>query len=72
MSHSTHKHDRVNPLVNPVSPGDHVLAQSGTRFVVRQNMRGEFWLDYAAGGHLTQPVGGQVGICRQIADLAFL
>ena len=66
---SVHRHDRVNPLVNPVRAGDHVIAESGQRFIVRQNLRGDFWLDYAAGGHLTQPVSGQVGICMQIAEL---
>lgn len=69
---NTHRHDSVNPLINPVAAGDYILAESGTHFIVRQNMVGDYWLDYAAGGHLTHPVSGQVEICRQIANLVNL
>lgn len=64
-------HSKVNPLVNPVSPGDMVIAESGERYIVRDNMRGEYWLQHAKSGfNLTHLVSGQIEICRQIADLA--
>lgn len=63
-------HSRVNPLVNPVAPGDHVIAESGEKYIVRDNMRGEYWLQHVSGFNLTHPVAGQIAICRQIADLA--
>lgn len=63
-------HSKVNPLVNPVSPGDYIIAESGERYIVRDNMRGEYWLQHASGADLTWPVSGQIAICRQIADLA--
>ena len=67
---TTHHHARVNPLVNPVAPEDIVIAESGERYTVKQNMRGEYWLQHSASKHnLTHPVSGQVGICRQIFDL---
>jgi hypothetical protein len=65
----THRHDSVNPLVNPVQADDRVISESGERYIVRQNMRGDYWLQHASGANLTQPVSGQVAICRQIADL---
>jgi hypothetical protein len=65
------KHDRVNPLTNPVSPGDIVIAKSGERYIIRDNMKCEYWLEHAASGFkLTYPVSGQIALCRQIADLA--
>lgn len=67
---ATHHHSKVNPLVNPVKPGDHVIAESGERYIVRDNMRGEYWLQHVSGFNLTRPVSGQVAICAQIADLA--
>ena len=67
---ATHHHSKVNPLVNPVMPGDYVIAESGERYIVRDNMRGEYWLQHVSGFHLTHPVSGQVALCAQIADLA--
>lgn len=66
-----HHHSKVNPLINPVAPGDIVIAESGERYQVMDNMRGEYWLRHIKDNfHLTRPVAGQIGICRQIADLA--
>ena len=66
-----HHHSNVNPLVNPVAPGDYVIAESGERYIVRDNMRGEYWLEHISSGFkLTYPVSGQIGICTQIAELA--
>lgn len=68
---NTIHHSRVNPLVNPVAPGDLVIAESGERYIVRDNMRGEYWLEHAASGFkLTHPVSGQIAICTKIAELA--
>lgn len=67
---NTHHHSKVNPLVNPVTCGDCVIAESGERYFVRQNMAGHYWLQHASGHNLTHPVSGQIDICRQIADLA--
>lgn len=68
---NVHHHSKVNPLVNPVTPGDHIIAESGERYIVRDNMCGEYWLQHIqSGAHLTHPVSGQVAICAQIADLA--
>ena len=66
----THRFDRVNPLVNPALPGDYIIASSGERYIVRDNMRGEYWLQHASGFNLTQPVSGQIALCSQIQQLA--
>lgn len=64
-------HSKVNPLVNPVAPGDLVIAESGERYIVRDTMMGHYWLQHAASGfNLTHPVSGQIALCRQIAQLA--
>ena len=66
-----HHHSKVNALVNPVSCGDMVIAESGERYLVKQTMCGDYWLQHAKTGiNLTNPVSGQIGIVRQIADLA--
>ncbi len=68
---TTHHHSAVNALTNPVTMDDIVIAESGERYVVCQNMAGEYWLRHAASGvDLTRPVAGQIGIVRQIAELA--
>ena len=64
-----HRYDAVNPLVNPVSMDDVIISESGTRFVVKQNMVGEFWLQHETGHDITRPVSGQIGICSQIDQL---
>ena len=46
-----------------------VIAESGERYKVMQNMVGHYWLQHTSGHNLTHPVDGQIGICRQIADL---
>ena len=68
----TVKYNRVNPLVNPVGRGDLIIAESGERYIVQQNMRGEFWLNHTDGTPITHEVPDQIGICRQIDDLANL
>ena len=68
---STHQYNAVNPLINPVFADDLIIAASGERYIVRQTMTGHFWLQHALSGfNLTHPVDGQIGICRQIDDLA--
>jgi hypothetical protein len=67
----THRHDAVNPLVNPVTAGDNIISESGEKYIVMQNMSGEYWLRHIKDNFdLTRPVDGQIGICRQIHDLA--
>ncbi len=66
----TLRFDQVNPLVRPALPGDCIIAASGERYFVRDNMRGEYWLQHASGFNLTHPVSGQVELCRQINQLA--
>lgn len=68
---SIHHHSRVNALINPVSSGDLVIAESGEKYQVLQTMSGDYWLRHvASGADLTRPApGGQIGIVRQIADL---
>lgn len=67
---NTHHHSKVNALINPVFSDDIVIAESGEKFQVKQNMRGEFWLKHMASGFdLTRPVSGQIAIVSQIADL---
>lgn len=65
----TVKYNRVNPLVNPVSMDDVVISESGERYIVRQNMRGEYWLSHTSGSDITRPVSGQIAICNQIDQL---
>jgi len=68
---NVHHHSKVNALVNPVASGDHVIAESGERYIVMQTMAGQYWLRHIRDNFdLTHPVDGQVGICRQIHDLA--
>lgn len=68
---SIHHHSKVNALCNPVTAGDLVIAESGEKYEVKQNMRGEYWLRHVLSGHdLTHPVSGQIGIVRQIDQLA--
>jgi hypothetical protein len=68
---NTHHHSKVNPLVNPVIAGDHVIAESGEKYIVMQTMSGHYWLRHIRDQFdLTHPVDGQVAICRQIYDLA--
>lgn len=67
---STHKFDAVSPRDNPVVEGDHIIAGSGEQFVVKQNMRGDYWLQHIASEYdLTYPMPGQRCICRQILTL---
>lgn len=64
-------HAKVCALTNPVTSGDIVIAESGERYLVKQTMCGDYWLQHAKSGHnLTNPVSGQIAIVRQIADLA--
>lgn len=71
MIMSTHKYSAVNPLLNPVCMDDIIIAASGERYQVKQNMRGEFWLRHIRDGFdLTHAESGQVAICRQIDQLA--
>ncbi len=66
-----HHHSKVNPLVNPVQEGDVIISESGERYQVKQNMVGAYWLVHIKSAHqLTQPVSGQVEICRAISELA--
>lgn len=68
---SIYHHSKVNALTNPVTSGDMVIAESGERYIVKQTMCGEYWLQHAKSGHnLTQPVMGQIGIVRQIDSLS--
>lgn len=67
---NAHHHSAVNALTNPVFDGDRIAAESGELYFVRQNMRGEFWLQHSSGHNLTHPVSGQIAIVRQIHDLA--
>ena len=68
---STHHHSTVNPLVNPVTSGDHIISESGERYMVMQTINGHYWLRHLKDGFdLTRPIDGQIGICRQIHDLA--
>lgn len=68
---SIHHHSAVNPLVNPVTDGDIVIAESGEKYQVKQTIGGEYWLRHVLNNFdLTHPVSGQIGICRQIYDLA--
>lgn len=67
-----HRFDAINPLTNPALPGDHIIASSGERYIVRDNMRGEYWLQHSSGFHLTHPVSGQIELCRQIDQLAHI
>lgn len=65
-----HKHSSVNPLVNPVSSGDIIIAESGERYIIRQNMAGYYWIAHArSNAPITAPVDGQVAICGAISDL---
>lgn len=67
---ATIHHSKVNALVNPVTCGDIVIAESGERYMVQQNMRGEYWLKHIKSGfNLTQPAMGQIAICSRIAEL---
>lgn len=68
---STFRHDQPNALINPVSDGDIIIAESGEKYIVRSTMCGEFWLQHILSGHnLTHPVSGQIGIIAQIDQLA--
>ena len=65
-----HHHSKVNPLINPVAANDIVIAESGERYKVMQNISGEYWLRHIRDNFdLTYPVFGQIEICRQITDL---
>jgi hypothetical protein len=65
-----HHHSKVNALINPVTSNDVVLAESGEKYLVCQNIAGHYWLKHLASGNdLTHPISGQIGIVRQIADL---
>ena len=71
---STHKHTSVNPLTNPVRMGDVIIAASGEKWTVMQNMRGDFRLELQTSRSerykSTNYVPGQIGICAQIDALA--
>lgn len=69
---TVHHHSKVNPLVNPVSAGDIVCAESGESYEVKQTMNGEYFLRHVQSSFdLCGPLpGGQVAICRKIAELA--
>lgn len=67
----TVRHSKVNPLVNPVECDDVIIAESGEKCIVGQNMRGEYWLKHILGGsNLTCQIACQSGICYQISQLA--
>ncbi len=70
MNMGIHKYSAVNPLVNPVTCDDIVIAESGERYTVKQNICGEYWLQHISGNDLTHPVSGQIAICSQIDQLA--
>ena len=65
-----HKHSAVNALCNPVTCGDMIIAESGEKYIVKQAMNGDYWLQHTSGFNLTHPVSGQIGIIRQIDELA--
>lgn len=68
---SIHHHSKVNALTNPVTSGDIIIAESGERYIVMQNLYGEYWLKHIKDNfHLTHPVSGQIGIISQIVELA--
>ena len=69
---ATHKHSSVNPLINPVTDGDIIIAESGERYIVRQTMSGDYWLRHVDGHDITHPVSGQINICAVIDGLANL
>lgn len=70
---STHKYSSVNPLVNPVITNDIIVAESGEKYIVKQTINGEYWLQHILSGYnLTHPVSGQIGICSQIYELEFI
>ena len=68
---SVHHHSKVNALVNPLMGGDHVIAESGEKYIVMESMSG-YWLHHILSGHdLTRPCGhNQIAICAAAADLA--
>jgi hypothetical protein len=67
---NTHHHSVVNALTNPVTMDDIILSETGERYIVKQSLKGDYWLQHAASGiDLTYPVSGQINIVSQIADL---
>lgn len=66
---NTHHHTKVNALTNPVSMGDCIIAESGSKYFVCQSMKGDYWLKDESGKNVTEPVSGQIGIVRQIDGL---
>ena len=68
---SIHHHSKVNALTNPVTSGDIIIAESGERYIVKQTICGDYWLRHIKDNFdLTHPVSGQIGIIRQIVELA--
>ena len=69
---TTHHHSKVNALINPVFHGDIVIAESGRKFVIDQNMHGQFALiDLETNKPLFNYVISQIGIVRQIDKLGY-
>ena len=68
---NVHHHSKVNALINPVTSGDIVIAESGEKYHVMQTMCGDYWLRHIKSGiDLTRPVSGQIEIVGQINQLA--
>jgi len=67
---NTHRHDAVNPLVNPVRDQDTIIAESGDIFRVFQKMDGFHLIRERDGLPMMQPEHSQIAVCSAIDNLA--